>query len=298
MPKIEAQVAENIENKDIENPGEAQAVETTAQAESVPQPAKESWENDKRWGKMWKSHEDSYKSYKEMEKMLSPLKEKVGTYEKTFKEYQLDFAKFPEYVKEYRELKDPNNLTNQRAQYMDTWLSHPEHSQKVINFFSELEQAELQKQFPGMNQEQIERFKSLENEFNRMKTEREQIESEKVVSSLTDTIDQGYSKIEKLCKDYGVPLSENFRNEFLTYCEQNGVDPKHVYHAFRVEYEDIINSAYAKKVEADFMNRVEKNKKAGIVPKASGPAPSAPQKMSTKDRLAKAMFGKTYDALN
>jgi len=297
----EPTVSENVENIQPVEQDVAQVESSTPEVKpegtSTPQQVKESWETDKRWGKIFKSHDDTYKSYREMEKMLNPLKENLNKYESTFKEYELDFSKFGDYVKEYRSLRDPEGEFQKRANYIGRWLDNPKYAPAVESYFQDLERKELQELFPGMTQEQIERQIRTEERLNAYEAEKKAQEQEKQVNSYVETIDKGYSKIEKLAKDYGLPLEAGFRQKFLTYCENEGIDPRYVYETFRKEYENEINEAYSKKLESDILAKLEKNKKAGVVPKSSGAKPASSAKPSMKDTLSKAMFGKTYDAL-
>jgi len=81
---------ENLENQ----------VDSQITQESQDQPAPEAqaqptenldWNKDKRKGVLWKSENDLYKSYREMEKMQSPLKSELNTIKESFKKFIKDY---------------------------------------------------------------------------------------------------------------------------------------------------------------------------------------------------------------
>ena len=120
---VEESVEENTLVPNVEPQGEQPLVETGEQQDVI-----DVWENDPRYGKMWKSPQDTYKSYKNAEARLQELKpyeEKYNSLATKFQEKGLSLEQLDDYITEYQELTDINSPMVQNNKILDYFnLSH------------------------------------------------------------------------------------------------------------------------------------------------------------------------------
>lgn len=227
------------------------------------------YEQDGRFGKIWKKEtftDDLAKSYYNLEKQYKPMAEQYKHYNSTFKELGIEPAKLPEIYKEYQTLKDPNHPNNQKASYLDRWLNDPIHKTDVENFFQQKEMAELQRQFPNMNREQIEKQMELEEKVNRFESERQKQEDEKYLQSFTSQLTQQTEKNRKLAESVGFVYSDEIHKavmEAVAKHDQEYGYPMTAHEAFLQLYGEQIETARTQKLEADFLKRQQAKGNSG-----------------------------------
>lgn len=252
---------------------------------TIQQPTKEEildWQKDERFKRMWINEKKEgdpnrlYKSYRNLEKMHEPLKKQYSVIESTFKELgiPLDPIQIKAIAKEYNELKDPNNPVKQRADYFSVWLDNPLYQQKVTNFYNELEKAEMQRQFPGMNDEQIKKQVELENKVRSFEQYQQKQQQQEKFQSDISTAKEGWTKIKKLADSRGFAFTDEIAENIMSVMNKNQIDTKYLYHTFIELYGEQLDKTLTERTEKSVMERLNKNKQAGVISSTSSAKPA------------------------
>jgi hypothetical protein len=277
------------EEQIIQQPEAVEQVSEQPQAvveETIKPEVKDSWETDKRWGKIWKTPEDTYKSYKEMEKMYPSVKQRAEQYEKVFKENNLSLEDFPKYVKEYQELKDPNNPTSQKAQYFDFWANHDLYKQDFVSFLEGLEKRERARMYgENMSDEQIARLQKAEQVEKRLEEIEAQREHESKLGEARTTLKDELSEIERISKEYGIEYDDKTHNDLMQYCIDNKVQPQYVSSVFTKFALGEIAKRQSMRTQESTIKQLQENKKAGVL--TSSKSSGGKQEPSFKDQISK-----------
>lgn len=263
----------------------------------VGQPSKQDvldWAKDERFERMWKKDPNGlYKSYKELEGVYNPLKEKYSGLEQQVKEVTEIFKEFgvdpsADQIKsvlgELKTLKDPENLTNKRNDFLGYWLDDEvrlrKYGSKIDSFFNDLQMEDWQERFPNMSSEQIKRQMELEKKVEGFERQRE-------YEKASETLNKGIDRITKYCDKVGFKFTPDLRNKFLDYCMQSGVPTNEVYYKFIDTYGEQLEKSFADKVKQEQLQDLNKNKQ-NIVPNASPVKTSeSKEKFSFKEQARK-----------
>lgn len=242
---------------------------------------------DSRWGKMWKTDKDIYKSYKNLESVYEPIKNVKTDYDnlqKIFKDNNIDSTKLNDYIKEFNDLKNPSNPRNMIGDYVlnyfnnqedrplvekyFTFLEKPEYRPYLNNFFNELQARENQKLYPGMTAEQINHIKQLEekvsnfdNMFNQQKEQQKQQQIQQETA-------QKIQEIEAFANNLGLKLDVSMFENLGRFMYENGLNHKHSLMAFKELYNKEIQEALLNKQEQATLQKLNKNNKT-VVPTAN-----------------------------
>lgn len=250
--------------------------------------AKRMWMNDK--GSI--DYNKIYKSYRNLEKMHEPLKKQYSTIEATFKELgiPLDPVQIKGIAQEYNQLKDPNNPVKQRADYFSVWSDNPIYRNDVIAFYENLEKREMQRQFPGMNEEQIKKQVELENKVKSFEQfQAKQQEQEKFQSDVS-TAKEGWNKIKKLADSRGFSFTDEIAENIMSVMNKNKIDTKYLYHTFIELYGEQLDKTLTERTEKSVMERLNKNKQAGVISGNPSAKPTVSGNTgSLRDRISKAV---------
>jgi len=291
--------------------GEEQVSQVTSQAEGqTPEQGVQTGESeynpdwyksDGRVGKMWKSpdvRDDIVKSYYNLEKQYKPLAEQHKSYNTTFKELGIaDMDALKVLHTEHQELKSPENRTNQLAGYFGNWLDNPMYSQDIQRFFNDLEVRELQRLYPNMTAEQIQKQQELETKVNAFEAERAKQEFETNKNKYLETFKTGSEKNKKLAESLGFNYSPEVDRACLDYVmkhdEQNGY-PCTMAEAFNELYGAKLEEARMHKLEADLLKR--QNKQTVVSAVKTGKTPNVkPEGLDAKNNAfnetLKGIFG-------
>ena len=262
----------NMENTNLEQnqevtnneqqPTENQPVDNSNQGlegtEKVNQPTNlEEWQKDGRYGKMWKTHDDVYKSYTSLEKNFNDINPKYKTLLNVLKENGFNAETLADELKKYADYRNPESRINQIYNYVNGFLNNELYSPRVQKFFEELEQEELQRLYPNMNAEQIAKQQAMDKEIKELKAREQARQEEKYMADTTAQIAKGLDDCDVLAKQYGFKLTDEVKNYLLTHCRDNNIDPKYIRNEFISLYGQKLLEARDKKV----IENQEKNKK-------------------------------------
>ena len=229
------------------------------------------WMKDARYGKMWKDPNDVYKSYRQLEKFKAeqhdPLKKQFDFVVKSLKEDGYSVEQIKDILKENKQWKDPENLTVHNGTYVNKWLDNPMYKEDVMGFFKELDTRELQRMYPNMTQEQIEKFEAQKKEVDDLKAWKEEESHRVMVSDYRHGIDESMKKIKELSQSRGFEFNEN---EFYDHCMKNSIDPKYMLHEFRNLHDEAMEKTYRERIQSETLDNVKKNKGASIIDGGTG----------------------------
>jgi hypothetical protein len=254
------------------------------------------WTKDARYVKMWKKDPNGiYKSYRNAEKMIEPLKSELSELKKKqdeinalAKEFGITPEQLKEVLTEHKVFKDPNHVDNQRLGYLNTFLDNPVYQQEVVNFFNELEQKELQRLYPNMNAEQIKKQVELDNKVKELEAANEKNQHEKLVAQFSAELESNVDRAKKYAESRGFDFTDEIKNELLEYCDKNEIPTKYIYSTFVEKYSEPLDKAYADKVQQGQLQNLNKNKGSVTIP-AKTKSPDGKPTGSLRERLSKAV---------
>lgn len=274
----------NVESSEqVEQPQvDTQEVETSAQVEQEIQ----DWTQDKRANSMWKNDPNQlYGSYKNMEKMYTPLKTQQEQLNKMFKTYGVEPTKVEDVLKEYQTYKDPNAPQNQWLNYLGQHLNG-DTKDDVVKFFNELDRKMDQKKYgENLPDEVIEKLKKadqLEERFNAK--ERSEQEAQQYQQTIK-TIESKLGEVETIAKEYDVVWDEDTKNGFLKYCSDNDIPPQYMHMAFSQLALNAVKKSASVQSQRSVVKNMESNKKAGITTKSVN-TPKKDVNQSFRDAIA------------
>ena len=266
---------------------EVQPEETQQPVESSQTAAKPTgdvlgWDKDERYERIWKKDPNGlYKSYKELEKVYEPAKQKLSVYEKQVNELNTlakEFGITPEQLKdvltEHKTYKDPNNPNNVVLGNLERWLNTPELSDKVKGIWNDLLNEEMRVKYPNMNAEQIKKQVELENRQAEMEKKLNTYEHEKLVGQYSDEIRKSEQKVKEYAKSKGFEVTNEIWAKVLRHCHENRVETKNIPYAFRELYDAEVDKVYFEKVKQDQLKALNKNKGETILPAGTAAKPS------------------------
>ena len=222
------------------------------------------YKSDGRVGKMWKSpdvRDDIVESYYNLERQYYPLKEQFKSYNSTFKELEIaDMNALRELHAEYQELKNPENRTNQLAGYLSNWLDNPVYTNDVQRFFDDLSAREMQRLYPNMTAEQIQKQMDMEQKLKAFEARQQQQEREEYSNNYKKQLDVATDKNRKLAESLGFNYTPEVHNACTDYVIK--FDEKHGYpctliEAFNELYGEKLEAARAARIESDILKRME-----------------------------------------
>jgi hypothetical protein len=226
------------------------------------------WTKDGRYKEMWKTDPNNmFRSYKEAEKQLSeykPYKTELENLKSRLVNQGIDLNNLDNYIKEYHELKSPDNPRNQDLEFMYKFLNNPEHSDKVANFFRELSLADLQARFPNMNQEQIQRQIQFENELKTLKDERERDKQERYQQEFQKRQESGVKRIKEYADKRGFSMNDEQLSRFVETAIKENITPENYHAHFIYIFDKELDESYNRKMEESYLKRLNNNKKAMI----------------------------------
>lgn len=234
------------------------------------EPSLEEWKKDSRFGKRWKTADDMYKSYRSLESQFSPLNEKYQNLERTLKDNGFQAETLADELKKYADYRNPDSRINQVYNYIDKLLNSELYSNRVIQFFNQLEAEELQRLYPNMSAEQIKKQQDLEQQLNQLKSAEQQRQEQQYMTQTTSQINTALEDCDKLAKEYGFKITDEVKNYLLTYCRDNDIEPKYIKAVFRDIYGKQLLEARDKKILANYNERKEKIKSAQIISGGAG----------------------------
>ena len=230
----------------------------------------EEWQKDSRYGKMWNKADDLYNSYKSLETSFQDINPKYKNLLKVLKENGFQAENLADELKKYADYRNPESRINQVYNYVDKLLNNDLYSQRVLQFFNQIEAEELQRLYPNMSAEQIKKQQELEAKLQQLETTERQRQEEKYMTETTNQIVNGLTDCEKLATEYGFKVTDEVKNYLLTYCRDNNIEPRYIKSVFRALYGKQLLEARDKKILANYTARKQKIKDAQIISGGAG----------------------------
>jgi len=249
---------ENLENQ----------VDSQITQESQDQPAPEAqaqptenldWNKDKRKGVLWKSENDLYKSYREMEKMQSPLKSELNTIKESFKKYGVeDPKKITEILEEYRKLKDPEYEVNKFLGHLDPILSNEVYSNQLKSTIEKLrKEAEREKFGSNLSDTEIQALKEAQS----TKSEMEELRIQLAKAEIKEKMQASLKDIDAYAKENDLEFDQG---KFLNACAKEGIPANMMLRYFKSEAIDAVRKHAAQQSEERVIKNLEKTKTGSI----------------------------------
>lgn len=274
----------DMENQELENQNEEvqeqqpqQPVDVDStneggkETETVnPETNLEEWQKDSRYGKMWNKADDLYNSYKSLETKFQDVNPKYTGLLKILKENGFQAETLADELKKYADYRNPESRINQVYNYVDKLLNNNLYSDRVLQFFNQIEAEELQRLYPNMPAEQIKKQQELEAKLQQLETTERQRQEEKYMADTTAQITNGLTECDNLAKEYGFKMTDEVKNYLLTYCRDNNIEPRYIKSVFRELYGKQLLEARDKKILANYSARKQKIKDAEIISGGAG----------------------------
>lgn len=258
---------DNLDNMSGANQEDSQGTSAELGSESKPEDESFDWTKDKRHGKIWKNENDLYKSYKNLEKMQSPLKQQADNIKSLAEKYGVSVDKIEDVLKEHKEYSNPDGNFQQWVKYLSEWLNDPDYKDKVIGQFRDLERDKYKKKYgDNLNDEQIADRRKLEDLENwkkdfetKEKSKQEQIELGKAIEDKMVVIGE-YAKANDI--DFG----EEDQLALLKYCKEREMyDPKYLPEIFKALVAETKMKESRLRAEASATKNVARGRSAGVV---------------------------------
>jgi len=247
------------------------ANEGVKETETVnPETNLEEWQKDSRYGKMWNKADDLYNSYKSLETSFQDVNPKYKALLKVLKENGFQAETLADELKKYADYRNPESRINQVYNYVDKLLNNNLYSDRVLQFFNQIEAEELQRLYPNMSAEQIKKQQELEAKLQQLETTERQRQEEKYMADTTAQITNGLTECDNLAKEYGFKMTDEVKNYLLTYCRDNNIEPRYIKSVFRELYGKQLLEARDKKIIANYSARKQKIKDAQIISGGAG----------------------------
>ena len=270
---------QNLENQtqEVQEQQPQQPVDADSTNEGVketeivnPETNLEEWQKDSRYGKMWNKADDLYNSYKSLETKFQDVNPKYTGLLKILKENGFQAETLADELKKYADYRNPESRINQVYNYVDKLLNNNLYSDRVLQFFNQIEAEELQRLYPNMSAEQIKKQQELEAKLQQLETTERQRQEEKYMADTTAQITNGLTECDKLAKEYGFKMTDEVKNYLLTYCRDNNIEPRYIKSVFRELYGKQLLEARDKKILANYSARKQKIKDAEIISGGAG----------------------------
>lgn len=295
----------DMENQELENQNEEvqeqqpqQPVDVDStneggkETETVnPETNLEEWQKDSRYGKMWNKADDLYNSYKSLETKFQDVNPKYTGLLKILKENGFQAETLADELKKYADYRNPESRINQVYNYVDKLLNNNLYSDRVLQFFNQIEAEELQRLYPNMSAEQIKKQQELEAKLQQLETTERQRQEEKYMADTTAQITNGLTECDNLAKEYGFKMTDEVKSYLLTYCRDNNIEPRYIKSVFRELYGKQLLEARDKKILANYSARKQKIKDAEIISGGAGKVGNFAPTGDAKSKL-KATFEK------
>lgn len=230
----------------------------------------EEWQKDSRYGKMWNKADDLYNSYKSLETKFQDVNPKYTGLLKILKENGFQAETLADELKKYADYRNPESRINQVYNYVDKLLNNNLYSDRVLQFFNQIEAEELQRLYPNMSAEQIKKQQELEAKLQQLETTERQRQEEKYMADTTAQITNGLTECDNLAKEYGFKMTDEVKKYLLTYCRDNNIEPRYIKGVFRELYGKQLLEARDKKILANYSARKQKIKDAEIISGGAG----------------------------
>jgi hypothetical protein len=159
----------------------------------------------------------------EVKKNYDTLKGKVDTFSKFLEENGFNFETFQDDIGKLKDYRNPESEINQVYSYINPFLKNELYSDKVIAFFKEIETAELQRQYPGMNAEAIQKIQEQEQKLKRLEQAETQRQQESYTKQQSEIVQKGFDGCDQVAKEYGFTITPEVKNYLIEHCLKNDI---------------------------------------------------------------------------
>ena len=271
LEQNQEQAVETNEQQPIENQEANATNEGVTGTKQVNQDANlEEWQKDSRYGKMWNKADDLYNSYKSLETSFQDINPKYKALVKTLKDNGFQAENLADELKKYADYRNPESRINQVYNYVDKLLNNELYSNRVIQFFNQLEAEELQRLYPNMSAEQIKKQQDLEKQLNDLKSAEQQRQEQQYMTETTNQIANALEDCNKFAQEYGFKMTDEVKSYLLTHCRDNNIDPRYIKGEFINLYGKQLREARDKKILQARDERKQNLKSAQIVSAGAG----------------------------
>ena len=262
------------------------------------------WKNDDRFTKrkLWKAEPDIVKSYFELEPQYNKVKGEYTTLQKqnaeiveAFEEFGIEPTK--EQIKtvftELNSFKDPMNPVVARSNYISRWLDHqnPKYRNDFTRAMQDLENREMQENFPGWTEQQIAEHKKMQAELEALRVEREKAKLEKDTQVSTERMNQGLSQAKAYAEKTGFQFTGQVKNSLIDYCIKNQIPTSFVFETFLRLNGEGIEKALIEKANQGQLKNLNKNQKSVILAAGSAKPKAKEAKPSFRESMMRVLGG-------
>ena len=281
MEVIEQQTSENTEV----NPNQ-ESQESVNNTPNLEENNLLNWQKDSRYGKMWKTADDLYKSYGELEKKYPEVKGKFDKISKSLEKYGLNSDNFDEEMEKIKDYRNPDSQMNKIYNYIKGFLDNDYTREKVLKFYDDLELSELERKYPNMSAEQRQRQIELEQKIKTLEEAEKKRLDEQYRNETRNSILSSIDACQKIANEYGYNLTQDARVFLIEHCAKNNIEPRYIEAEFYRLYGKQLMEARDKKVIENQKTNEKKLQEAKILGGGNGSATSSPQLKGKEGFLA------------
>lgn len=174
-----------------------------------------SWESDKRWGNHFKDHNDTYRSYREIESKLESISKENKSYKAQ--------------VDEYNQFKASQEPYSEAIKFIDFLASDQRYLPRLEQFVNEITNEIKREKYGDFPDEVIQKFQKLDQ----LENWRQQQERAKEISEYKSKYEQSLDEVKKLSSKYGINVDDG---EFIQYLIEQKISPENVKARFLEKY--------------------------------------------------------------
>lgn len=242
------------------------------------QAIQEQWRQDNRFGKTWNSSDDVYNSVKYAEENYQPfhtLANKHG-----FK----DTDSLEQALAKHKEYSNPDSDVNQTYNYLQQLLKHEEHGSKLQGVFAEIAKAEELKKYGG--RELPPEIKERLDKVDAYEAKMQEQEYNETVTKYEGDIQSNVDRITLLCDKHGFEFNAV---DYLTHCNEGGVNIANLYNHFVAENLDGIMASSNEASIAKALEQSGKNS-SSVINNSSRNMPNTPRNLETQQELSNGLL--------
>lgn len=278
------EVIESTENQEVNQNQESQ--ESVNNTPNLEENNLMNWQKDSRYGKMWKTADDLYKSYGELEKRYPDIKGKFDKISKSLEKYGLNPDNFDDEMEKIKDYRNPDSQMNKVYNYIKSFLDNEYTREKVLKFYDDLELSELERLYPNMSAEQRQRQIELEKEIKTLKEAEQKRKDEQDRNETLNVINSSIENCSKIAKEYGFNLTQDVQVFLLEHCAKNNIAPRYIEAEFYKLYGKQLMEARDKKVIENTKTNEKKLQEAKILGGGNGSTTTAPKLKGKEGFLA------------
>jgi len=235
------------------------------------------YKKDARWGdgKLWKEDKDISKAYFDADKILETK------YKPAYKEYTdlkvklqengITMENLQDSVKEFQDLKDPENNNNQIVAFLNQLADDDISKQELDMAFSDLQEKKMQRRYAGLDKSQREAAIVRDREITELKNWKETMQQTALDEQSSVAVRESLKAIGEISKLKGFEFTSELKNEFLDHCINNNIPTTYMAQEFRKKYDEALDSAFENKIKAGVLTSQQSTKTKTLNTKITKP---------------------------